>query len=401
MNRREFLTTTGAIAATSLLPSRNFADEIPADIRITRIVGFEVTSRRPKLVGKNSRLDVHGDSATDTMVRIYTNTGLEGIGNCRRPRRELAPILGKRLVDLYDPMTHSVPNLGNGTMPVWDLLGKAQGKPVYELLGGAGPERVPVYDGSIYFADLLPENAANPLDRFKEEIDMGLKLGHRAFKTKIGRGAKWMEAKEGYQRDIDVLRTIRKHAGPEILVGVDANNGYDLAGAQRLLDDLADFNFAFVEEMFEETVDDCLTLKRFIHERGWKTLLADGETQGDLDVFKPFIEAKAIDVLQGDMNHFGFEGILTEAAWARPAGIQVAPHNWGSLVGFYMQLHVGRAIENLYMAEHDPCSNDVLVAEGYEIKDGTCSVPEVPGFGLKINEQQFRNKANIRFDISM
>ena len=81
------------------------------------------------------------------------------------------------------------------------------------------------------------------------------------------------------------------------------------------------------------------------------------------------------------MNHFGFEGILTEAEWAQPAGIQIAPHNWGSLIGFYMQLHVGRAIPNLYMAEHDPLSTDVLIADGYEIKDGTCSVPEVPASG--------------------
>ena len=401
MHRREFLATTGAIAAAGLLPTVGLSDEIPPDVRITRIVGFDVTSRRPKLVGKNSRLDVHGDSATDAMVRLYTNSGVEGIGNCRRRQSELRPILGKKLVDLYDPRTRSVPNLGNGTMPVWDLLGKSLGQPVYELLGGEGPQLVPVYDGSIYFADLLPENVAKPLDRFKEEIDMGLKLGHRAFKVKIGRGAKWMERKEGNQRDIDVLKTIRSHAGPDIVIGVDANNGYDLEGTKRLLDDLPDFNLAFVEEMFEETVDNCLALKHFMRERGLKTLLADGETQGELDVFKPFIEAKAIDVLQGDMNHFGFEGILTEAAWALPAGIQVAPHNWGSLVGFYMQLHVGRAIKNLYMAENDPCSNDILVADGYEIKDGHCSVPEVPGFGLTINEPEFRTKARIRFDISV
>jgi L-alanine-DL-glutamate epimerase-like enolase superfamily enzyme len=401
MNRREFLTTSGALAATSFLPSISSAADIPADVRITRIVGFEVTSRRPKLVGKNSRLDIHGDTATDTMVRLYTNSGIEGIGNCRRRRSELERILGKKLVDLYDPKTRSVPNLSNGTMPVWDLLGKTLGKPVYELLGGEGPQRVPVYDGSIYFADLLPENAAKPLDRFKEEIDMGLKLGHRAFKVKIGRGAKWMEREEGDQRDINVLKTIRSHAGPGIVIGVDANNGYDLEGTKRLLDELPDFNFAFVEEMFEETVDDCLALKRFMHERGLKTLLADGETQGELEVFKPFIEAKAIDVLQGDMNHFGFEGILTEAAWALPAGIQVAPHNWGSLVGFYMQLHVGRAIKNLYMAENDPCSNDILEAEGYEIKDGHCSVPDVPGFGLTINEPEFQSKARKRFDMSV
>jgi L-alanine-DL-glutamate epimerase-like enolase superfamily enzyme len=401
MHRREFLATTSAIAAAGLFPSVAIPNEISPDIRITRIVGFDVTSRRPKLVGKNSRLDVHGDSATDAMVRLYTNSGIEGIGNCRRRQSELAPILGKKLVDLYDPKTRSVTDLGNGTMPVWDLLGKTLGKPAYELLGGEGPQRIPVYDGSIYFADLLPENAAKPLDRFKEEIDIGLKLGHRAFKVKIGRGAKWMKRKDGNQRDIDVLETIRSHAGPDVLIGVDANNGYDLEGTKRLLDDLPDFNFAFVEEMFEETVDDCLALKHFMRKRVWKTLLADGETQGDLDVFKPFIEAKAIDVLQGDMNHFGFEGILTEAAWALPAGIQVAPHNWGSLVGFYMQLHVGRAIKNLYMAENDPCSNDILVAAGYEIKDGHCTVPDVPGFGLTINQSEFRNKARIRFDISV
>jgi len=101
------------------------------------------------------------------------------------------------------------------------------------------------------------------------------------------------------------------------------------------------------------------------------------------------------------MNHFGFEGILTEAAWGRPAGIQVAPHNWGSLIGFYMQLHVGRAIKNFYMAEHDPLTTDVILAEGYEIKDGFCSVPAVPGFGLEIDEQKFSSQAKIRFDLSV
>ncbi len=259
---------------------------------------------------------------------------------------------------------------------------------------------IKVYDGSIYFADLLPENASKPLDRFKEEIDMGLALGHRAFKIKIGRGAKWMPAREGYQRDVEVLKTIRGHAGPDIVLAVDANNGYDLAGTKRLMSDLPDFKFAFVEEMFPEKVDECLALKAFIHEHGWQTLLADGETQSELTAFKPFIDSRAIDILQGDMNHFGLEGILAEAAAAHPAGIQVAPHNWGSLIGFYMQLQVGRAVPNLYMAEHDPSTNEVIIADGYKIHDGVCDVPATPGFGLAIDEVKFRSQAKIRFDLS-
>ncbi|MEX2559229.1 MAG: enolase C-terminal domain-like protein, partial [Pirellulales bacterium] len=335
-SRRRFIgdcaLATAAATAGFWNVRRVLADELPRDVKITRIVGFDLTSHRPKMVGRNSRLDVHGDQATDRMVRVYTNSGLEGLGNCRASRDALQQLLGTALAELYrGDERRMIGPLGAGTMPLWDLAGKLLSKPVYELLGGEGPARVPVYDGSIYFADLLPEYASRPLERFKEEVDMGFQRGHRAFKVKIGRGAKWMPEEEGYDRDVAVLRTIRQHAGEDVLIGVDANNGYGPERTRRLLTDLPDFNFAFVEEMFPEQVDDCLALKRFIAEHGWKTLLADGETQHALEPFKPLIEAKAVDVLQGDMNHFGIEGILTEASWGREQGILVAPHNWGSL----------------------------------------------------------------------
>ena len=398
MKRREFL---AAAAGAALLPRWAWAGSLPRDLRITRVVGFDLTSVRSKVAGKNSRRDVHGDRARDRMVRLYTNAGIEGIGNCRASEKSLASLLGKNPFDLYNRSERRMTGpLGAGTMPLWDLAGKVLKKPVYELLGGAGPDRVPVYDGSIYIADLLPKYADRPLDRFKEEIDMGLARGHRAFKVKVGRGAKWMPRAVGDARDVEVLKTIRRHGGRDILVGIDANNGYDLPRTKRLLEQLPDYNFAFLEEMFPETVEQCLELKKFIARKGWKTLIADGETQGDLNAYKPFIAARAIDIFQGDMNRFGFEGILTEAAWAKPQGLMVAPHNWGSLVGFYMQLHVGRAITNFYRAENDPLSNDVLIAEGYKIRDGSCSVPDVPGFGLTINENKFATTAaRIRFDL--
>jgi len=376
------------------------AADLPRDVRVTRAVGFRVTHRRPKIAGKNSRLDVHGDRAVDRMLRLYTNAGIEGIGNCRAGKGEVAKLLGKDPFEVYRPgERRMVGPLGAGTMPLWDLAGKALGKPAYRLLGGRGPRRVPVYDGSIYFADLLPQYASRWRDRFREEIDMGLAAGHRAFKVKIGRGAKWMGRAEGDSRDVDAVKLIRKHCDKDVLIGVDANNGYDLAGAKRCLERMAGVDVAFAEEMFPEVVEQCLEFKRFIKDRGLRTLVADGETQGDLRVFKPFIEAEAIDVFQGDMNRFGFEGILTEAEWARRQGLQVAPHNWGSLIGFYMQLHVGRAITNFYRAEHDPLASDVVIAEGYAIKDGLASVPDAPGFGLKIDEAKFAADAKVTFDL--
>jgi L-alanine-DL-glutamate epimerase-like enolase superfamily enzyme len=396
MHRRHFLATLSAAALSRVIQ----AADLPTEVRIVRAVGFDLPSKRSKIAGKNARLDVHGDKANDRMIRLFTNTGVEALGNCRAEKDAVAGLIGKDPFALYRQEERRFASpLGAGTMPLWDLLGKVQKKPVWQLLGGAGPERVPVYDGSIYFADLLPQYANRWQDRFREEIDMGLKIGHRAFKIKVGRGSKWMPRGEGDARDVAVVKLIRQHAGKDVLLGVDANNGYDLAGAKRFMEQTGDANLAFVEELFDEKVDECLELKAFIKQHGWATLLADGETQGNLEVFKPFLKAKAIDVYQADMNRFGVEGIMTEAAWAREAGAVVAPHNWGSLIGYYLQLHVGRAIANFYRAEHDPLSNEVLKAEGYERKDGMTTVPSSPGFGLAINEAAFARDVQVRFEL--
>ncbi len=397
MRRREFLS---AIAASALLSRTVRSADLPRDLKVTRAVGFDVISQRSKLAGKNARLDVHGDKATDRMLRIDTNMGLTGIGNCRADEAAAAQLLGRNPFDFYrESETRMIGPLGPGTMPLWDLLGQATGKPINKLLGGKGAEEVPVYDGSIYFADLLPQYADRWEARFREEIDMGLAIAHRAFKVKIGRGNKWMPREEGDARDAAVLKVIREHAGPDVLIGVDANNGYNLEGTKHLFETIGPLNIAFAEEMFEETVDECLAFQEFLRGHGWTTLVADGETQGDLDVFKPFIEAKAIEVYQADMNRFGFEGILQEAAWCAPQGLRVAPHNWGSQIGFYMQLHVGRAVPNFYRAEHDPLSNQVLIAEGYKIADGIATPPDAPGAGLAINADAFAADAKIRFDV--
>jgi L-alanine-DL-glutamate epimerase-like enolase superfamily enzyme len=397
MKRRDVLTGLAGMALARVVRGQ----DVPKDVRVTRVVGFDLVSQRSKVAGKNARLDVHGDRATDRMVRVFTNKGFEGIGNCRADEKAAAQLIGKDPFELYrrDERKFAGP-LGAGTMPLWDLVGKLLKKPAYELMGGAGAEKVPVYDGSIYFADLLPQYADRWQERFREEIDMGLAIGHRAFKIKIGRGFKWMPRDGGDSRDVEVIRLIRQHAGNDVLLGVDANNGYDLAGAKKLLEKVADAKLAFVEELFPETVDECLALKEFIKERGWATLLADGETQAELDAFKPFIARKAIDIYQGDMNHFGIDGILTEAAWAAEKELRVAPHNWGSLGGYYQQLHVGRAITNFYRAEHDPLSNKVLSADGYERKEGLAKVPNSQGFGLRIDEEAFARDVKVRFDVS-
>ena len=248
-----------------------------------------------------------------------------------------------------------------------------------------------MYDGSIYFSDLLPQYASRWRDRFKREVDLSLELGHRAMKIKVGRGHRWMPREAGDARDVEVVHLIRRHAGNDVLLFADANNGFDLPRAKRFLERTSDARLGFIEEPFPEQVGPCLELKQFIAEHGWKTLLADGEGYRDVEHYRPFVEAKALDVLQGDMCALGIEGILAEAALAEPQGIQIAPHNWGSLLSLFMQVHIGLVVPNFLRAEHDPLRSDMLISDGYRIKDGYCTVPDAPGFGLALDEEKFRN----------
>ncbi len=406
MYRRQFLkdiaTASVSLATVAQWQAPLWAEELPKDVRVIRVVGFSLKTKRSKVAGKNSRKDVHGDNSRDQMLWLHTNQGIDGLGTCNVPRHDAEKLLGTDLFTLFRPEQRRMTgSLGVGTMPLWDLAGKALGKPVHELLGGKGGKTVGVYDGSIYFADLLPQYAGRWQDRFREEIDMGRKIGHTAFKVKIGRGAKWMKRAEGDQRDLDVIKLIRQHGGKDLVIGVDANNGYDLSGAKRFMEQVGDLNIAFAEEMFPETVKDCLAFKKQFADHGWKTLLADGETQRNIDVFKPFIEAGAIDVLQADMKRFGFEGILRESAMSCDKDILIAPHNWGSLLGYYMQLQVGRAIPNFYRAERDPLSTEVLIADGYSIRDGQATVPDAPGIGLKLDRQRFAADVKVDFDVKL
>ena len=148
IDRRSFLGRMGAVGCASLSAQLATPDVqaggVDKDVKITRVVGFTLRTRRPKRVGKNARLGIHGDRASDRMVRIYTNKGIDGIGACDASRKAAEQLLSNNPLELFiaDEKRITGP-LGSGTCPLWDLVGKLLGKPVYELLGGEGSEQVP------------------------------------------------------------------------------------------------------------------------------------------------------------------------------------------------------------------------------------------------------------------
>jgi D-galactarolactone cycloisomerase len=394
MRRREFLFSSATLLGATQVAAKELsrAESDLKKIKIVRITGFQHVCPRPRLVGKNSHLDVHGKETRDTVFRIATDQGIEGVGFGRSTPEAAGRLLGHSLDEYWRPGEGIVSPLGRADHALFDLVGKALNTPIWKLIGGRGSEWVPVYDGGIYFNDLLPEYRARGVARLLEEVEESLKAGHRAFKIKVGRGFKWMDPEAGFRRDVEVVKSIRKLVGRDVQLGVDSNNGFDLDSTLRWLD-AADDELLFVEEMFPEVVEQDLRLKDYLRRRGWKTRIADGESAGDIGHFDPFVENEAIDVLQPDMRAFGMtlQWAMSRRIAPKP-GIQLAPHNWGSFLGLYMQLQLARGIPNFFVAEQDRSESDLFDTAAFTFKEGKMRVPDLPGSGLILREEVFDRK---------
>lgn len=390
MNRRQFLQSATVLPiAAAGIGAAPPADELKRFV-ITKITGFRHVGQRPRFVGKNSHLDDHGRTTTDHVLRIMTDRGIEGIGVGNVTPEVARRAIGHSLDEFWSDERKVVSPLGRADHALYDLIGKAMGVPAWKLLGGEGPEWVPIYDGSIYFDDLQPEYAGRGVARIVEEVQAGLDNGHRAFKIKVGRGFKWMEKEAGFRRDVEVMRAVRRLVGPKVRLMVDANNAFDLAGTMRWLDAVDDDLF-FVEEMFPERVDDDLKLKEYLKAKGRTTLVADGESAREVDHFDPYLKAGAIEVLQADIRAFGLTLLweLSRRAVASGHSALLAPHNWGSFLGVYMMVVLGRGIPNFLMAEEDTSSSDLFDMSAFAKKEGLMKVPDTPGCGLVLREDVF------------
>lgn len=382
LTRRQFVRTatlsTSLLGLSSAVRGRASAVERRAiadvDVRIDRVMKCRVSYERPRIVAGNSGYRLAGRTRSDWILILVGNNGQVAVGACRNDAKEAdgGILLGKTLSQLLTRQADEV-NRRTGTSALWDLAGKSLGRPVYRLLGGRAPKGgVPVYDGSIYMEELVNRDKGseyrNPKaaygrnpgwsDILKEAIDTTLEQGHTFAKVKLGRGAIHLSRKAGNYQDAAVLRLIRDHAGDGFGIGVDANNGYTLEDTIWLLEECRDLKLAFIEEMFRDDVEKYRRVRKVLRELRLSTVTADGESWRGPDdpLAKEMIESGVVDILQGDMRRFQIEGILEESRLAEAAGhgSRIAPHNWASEFGFYMQVHVACAIPNFYRAEHDP-----------------------------------------------
>lgn len=255
---------------------------------------------------------------------------------------------------------------------LWDLKGQILNQPVYQLLGGAFREQIPCYVSGLPEPD-LPARCALAL-RWQQK-------GFNAIKLALGYGV---------QQDIENVRAIRDALGPQASLFLDAHWNYSVAQAAELANALHPLGVGFLEApLLPEDIAGHREL------RAKSPLpIALGETERTRYQFKPFIEQRAMDIVQPDVGRTGITELMHIASLAQTWNLQVAPHlSVGLGPCIAASIHVAAALPNLFMLEYQPPVFELanqLLDTPLVCEAGHYTLPQGAGLGIAINEARVR-----------
>ncbi len=363
--------------------------------RIFAVEWGTLEGRRPRHAGSNARLGAHGVAVHVPLARLITEDGAWGFGRCRASLEEARQIVGRQLDDLFSPTAGAKgPGLAFD-LPLWDLAARRENQPVYALAAQAvgrpvptAPLQVPCYDTSLYFDDLHLADTRAAAALLAQEARQGYAQGHRAFKIKVGRGARHMPLEEGTRRDIAVVWAVREAVGPDCPLMLDANNGYNLNLAKRVLRETSGADIFWLEEAFHEDAVLYRDLKAWVAAQGLSVRIADGEGQASPNLLE-WAREGVVDVVQYDIFSYGFTRWLALARQLDDWGVYTAPHHYGGHVGNHVSAHLAAAVGRFAFVEWDEASTPGLDTSTYVVQEGRVHVPPAPGFGLELDLGRF------------
>jgi len=352
---------------------------------IAEIITRKLRTRWPRLLGRNACFEEHGYGREFLIREIVTDLGARGWGVSRTLPPERTPdLVGRRVADLFDPaMGVTAPEALPLDFALHDLAGAILDVPVWRMLGAAGDPAVPVYGAATYMDDITPAYGDGGVEVVVRHARDDYARGYRGFKIKIGRGGRWMEPEAGLRRDIEVTRAIREAFGA-CQIMVDANNRYTCDTFLRYFQAVADCGLYTIEEPFHENRDDLRRLRDAIAKHSPRTTVTEGESKADVELLLDLGREGLVDILNLDIEGYGFTRWRALAPRAAEAGLMFSPHAFDlglkTNYGAQFLAGVGRAT---------PLEGVIDQTEGvdtgaYELKDGLLRVPDRPGFGMEL-----------------
>jgi L-alanine-DL-glutamate epimerase-like enolase superfamily enzyme len=335
-------------------------------------------------------------SMTATLVRVDTDEGISGWGEClvRFSPEAAAAVVEKILKPVVvgqDPFNveliwdrmygvmrgrgHSkgfvLESMSGVDTALWDIMGKALGQPVHRLLGSYGRTTMPVYASSLLF---------KPTEVLVREAEELASQGYSGIKLKIG---------QGIETDIRNVREISRAIGDGVKLMTDANCAYDTLTALqlgRLMEE--EGVYWFEEPVPPENTDGYAKLAASLD-----MAVAGGESEFNRWAFKDLFLRDGLDIVQPDLARCGgFSESRKIAALASAFDVPVAPHTGASAaVAIAASLQWAASLSNFLIFENmyppNPLREELLKTPLPPMRDGTVQVPEGPGLAVEVDEK--------------
>jgi len=369
------------------------------DACVLKITGIETIPVRVPLKAEFAIRSGRGGAHTSSpflLVKVHTDEGLIGLGeaSCTPRWSGEDQVTGAHLIRSYlepllvgeDPCAvesvaakFRLAFAGNYftrsavEMALWDLAGKAAGKPVYQLLGGKVREHAPT---KWSVSGVEPAKAAGIAS------------------WAVGQGFKAMKVKVGLDPAGDVARVkaVREAIGGNIKLGVDANGGWGAGQAGEVIEQLYAYGIYFVEQPLPpEAITEMAELRRQLR----VPLIADESvyTLQDAKVLALLGAADAFSIYIGKAGGIGPAREI--ARFAESSGLKCTlGSNLELGVGSAAMAHLAVAARGI-AAEVFPCDiigpffyEDDIVQAPALITAGQAKPAERPGLGVELDEEK-------------
>ncbi len=346
-----------------------------------------------------------------TLLKITTDDGITGYsaGMAMEEEREgLGSLLGQYLIgqeveklDEVVQLLREASYLGwrNNWIEAafWDLIGKKEGKPLYELLGGHGG-KLEAYCSTGEIHD--PKKRA-------EEVLALREMGFKIVKLRVH--------DHELEKDIEQIKTVREAVGDTIKLGVDANQGWpvtiinkppiwDLKRATEFAKACDHYDFSWLEEPLDMyAFDEMAALRREI-----KVPLAGGELTPGWHEHKIMFEKGSLDIHQPDAVFSGIDTAIKVMKEAKKLGLRFKPHTWTNGIGFAINLQIAAASPDREPIEFPyeppawiPRYRDALMKDHFMIdSEGFIALPDKPGLGFEIDEEALNRYGRKFFEMT-
>lgn len=270
---------------------------------------------------------------------------------------------------------------------LWDLAGKLAAQPVAALLGGTVDASIPM-EWSVGLAD--------PEQMVAEARAAVSKHGVDVVCLKVGR--------EDWRTDVEVFKAVREALGPDVRVGIDANEGYDEATTVRVMRQLEGDDVGYLEQPLPRTQLDGLARLRAKLD---VPIFLDESVFTAEDAYRVARAGAADTIVLKLYKCGGITGAQRVAHVAAAAGISVNVGGTaqGSQLEASQAAHLCVSLSNhafaaefimgLAAVEDDPLFEEPIV----DFADGCSRLHDAPGFGAELSSEQIEPHALVGYAV--